>query len=269
MSIARDYLDGALAIVKRDALIYLSYRARWVSQIFTGLFSVTLFYYLSRLVKVPAFGDPDAYFAFAVVGLIINQVLQSTLGISDGLRAELLAGTFERLVVSPFGPVAGVVSMVLFPLIESLLLATLLLAISGVIFGLPIHWSTVPLVIPIAVIGSLAFGCFGMLFAAAVIVVKQAAVGANWLMAGIALVAGLYFPISLLPGWIRWASEVQPFTPAVDLLRNVIVGTPLHGSAWADVAKLVGFAVVLAPLAVVALKVALSTGRRRATLIEY
>jgi len=52
------------------------------------------------------------------------------------------------------------------------------------------------------------------------LLVKQTVMGASFIVSAISLVAGLYFPISLLPGYLRWASDVQPFTPAVDLLRH-------------------------------------------------
>ena len=76
-----------------------------------------------------------------------------------------------------------------------------------------------------------------MMLAAIVLLVKQTNAGAGLVVTGISLVAGLYFPVSLLPDWIQWASNVQPFTPAVDLLRYLLIGTPLEGSAMADLLK--------------------------------
>ena len=37
------------------------------------------------------------------------------------VRQELVAGTFERIVLSPFGPVAGITAAVLFPMLLALL----------------------------------------------------------------------------------------------------------------------------------------------------
>jgi ABC-2 type transport system permease protein len=83
------------------------------------------------------------------------------------------------------------------------------------------------------------------------------------------VVAGLYFPVALLPGWIEWASDVQPFTPAVELLRYLLVGTPLQSSPWVDVAKLALFAAALVPPSVWLLHRCVQVGRRRATITEY
>jgi ABC-2 type transport system permease protein len=86
---------------------------------------------------------------------------------------------------------------------------------------------------------------------------------------GISLVAGLYFPVSLLPDWIQWASNVQPFTPAADLLRHVLIDTPLEGSAAGDVLRLVGFTAVTLPLSILALRGGVLRSQRQGTITEY
>ena len=93
--------------------------------------------------------------------------------------------------------------------------------------------------------------------------------GAAWVMAGITLIAGFYFPVALLPGWIEWASHVQPFTPAVGLLRHLLLGIELGHSAWHDTLKLAAFAAVLLPLSIAGLVAAVRVTRRRGTILEY
>lgn len=263
-------LGAGLAVVRRDFKLALSYRLRFAAQLLSAFFSLTLFYYISRLVRVDTFESADAYYAFAVVGLVILQVLNSTLSSPPGsLRQELVAGTFERLVLSPFGPVGGVISMMVFPFVYALVTGLLMLGFAGVVFGLEVEWATVPAVLPVALLGALAFAPFGVLLLAMVLVVKQVASATTWIIAGISLIAGLYFPVTLLPHWIQWASDVQPFTPAVELMRNLLVGTALTDPAWLDLARMAGFATVLLPVSVWVLKRAVRTSRRRGTIIEY
>lgn len=270
MTGALNLLSAAGAICKRDALIFVSYRTRLFSTLFSRAVSLTLFYYVSRLVRSDAVGSPDDYFAFVVVGLIIFGVLTSTLSTPVGtLRAELQAGTFERMVVSPFGPARSIASLLIFPLALALLTGMLSLVFAGVVFGLDLRWSTAVLALPVALLGAAAFAPFGLVMTAAVVLFKQTNAGATLVITGVSLLAGVYFPVALLPGWIRWASDAQPFTPAVDLLRNLLVGTPLRDSPGAEVAKLVAFTVVTLPLALLALRAALERSRRRGTIIEY
>jgi ABC-2 type transport system permease protein len=268
MRLAAQYGSAAAAIVHRDFRIYISYKLRFATQVAGSLFSIVIFYYVSRLVQVEGF-TPDTYFAFVVVGLFIFAVLTSTFACAAVLRQELVAGTFERLATSAFGPVASTFSVMAFPILMSLVHGTVVVAVATVSFGLPLEWSTAPLAVPVAVLGALAFMPFGVFIAAAVLVAKQAMSAGNFLVAGISIIAGLYFPVTLLPGWIEWTSYVQPFTPAVDLMRHLLVGTPLSDPAWVALLKLAGFAAVLLPGAAIVLTAALRVARRRGTIIEY
>ncbi len=258
-----------LAVLRRDLSVYLSYRTRIVSQALTSIFSLTLFYYVSRLVHVSGFKSPGAYFGFVVVGISMVSVMYSCFSIPDLVRQELVAGTFDRLLLSPFGAVRSVMAMTLFPLLLSFVLAALTLALGYVLFGLQLHWSTVPLSVPVMALALLAFLPFGLLFAALTVLIKQGNVGTSWLIALLSIIGGLYFPVSLLPHWVQTAAELQPFTAATGVLRHLLVGGPAIESPGLQLAKLALFASVLVPLSVLALAGAIRVGQRRGTIIEY
>ena len=71
------------------------------------VFTLALFYFVSRLVAADRLGSPDEYFAFVAVGLVIISVLHSALGLAETLQRELVAGTFERSAALPLRPGAG------------------------------------------------------------------------------------------------------------------------------------------------------------------
>jgi ABC-2 type transport system permease protein len=264
------YLSAAGALCRRDLALFVSYRVRLLTTFFTTAVSLTLFYYISRLVTSSRIGSPNRYYAYVVVGMVILAILTSVLATPVAtLRQELLTGTFERMVLSPFGPVRSVLSLMLFPLLLALVTAVFTISFSGIVFGLGLRWDTAALAIPVALLGALAFAPLGLLMASALVVLKQTRAGGTLVVTLLTVVSGIYFPVLLLPGWIRWLSDVQPFTPAVDLLRNVLVGTPLRESAALSVVKLVAFPGVLLPLAVVAMNAAVKLARTRGTIIEY
>lgn len=270
MNALRAELGAAGAVVIRDLRITMSYRTRFATHLVSVFFSLTLFHFIAQLVRVSNFSSPDAYYAFAVIGLISLQVLNSTLMTPPGgLRQELVAGTFERLLVSPFGAVRGMLASLVFPLLYALTTSIAMLVFAGAVFGVRLDWGTLPLVVPVGLLGALSFAPFGVLFLALMLVTKQAAAGASFVVAGISLIAGLYFPVALLPGWIQWAATVQPFTPAVDLLRHVMVGSELHDHLWLELVKLIGFTVALLPLAICLLALTLRISRRGGTVLEY
>jgi ABC-2 type transport system permease protein len=257
------------AVLRRDLTVYLSYRTRLVSQILTSVFSLTLFYYVSRLVHVSGFATPDSYFAFVVVGIAMVGVLYSCFQIPELVRQELLAGTFDRLLLSPFGAVRSIVAMSLFPLLYSFVIAAITLGLGCVLFGLHLHWSTAPLSIPAMGLALLAFLPFGLLFAALTVLVKQGSVGTSWVIALLSILGGLYFPVALLPHWLRDLAALQPFGSATALLRHLLVGSPVAETALHAVLKLSLFAALLMPLSLAALSAAIRTGQRTGRIIEY
>ena len=260
----------AAAILKRDFLVATSYRVRFVTGLFSGFVNLLVFYYISRLVRLEDSMSPDQYFAFVAIGSLLYAVVTATLSAPYMmLRQELVAGTFERILLAPGGTIAGIVSLLLFPALYSLLTVIAMLGFATAVFGIDVQFSTLPLALPLAILAVLAFAPFGILLQAGVVLGKKAPPGADYLILGISLIAGFYFPVALLPDWIQWASDVQPFTPAVDVLRWALAGQALPVSAWVEVAKLVGFAAVTLPVSIVALAVVLRKSRRLGTILEY
>lgn len=257
------------AVMRRDLAIFMSYRMRFFSQTMNLLFSLTLFYYVSRLVHLHGFTSPRDYYAYVVVGLSLVGVIYSCFTTPSLVRQELVAGTLERLVLSPFGAVRGIVAMTLFPLAYAAVLASVGLSLACVVFGLQLHWSTVPLSIPVMALALTAFLPFGLFFAALTVVVKQEGVGTTWVVAILSLVGGLYFPLTLLPHWLQVAGKLEPFTPATSVLRHLLVDSPLGEPIGASLLKMTAFASVLLPVSIFVLSAAVRFGQRRATITEY
>jgi ABC-2 type transport system permease protein len=265
----RQCLEAMWGIMRRDAILFVSYRTQVVSQFLGPLFTITVFYYISRLLTAKTFHSPGGYFGFVIVGLVIIQLLTLSLGLMPGsVRQELISGTIERFLVSAHGPINGILGTMLFPLCNALAAGVLTLALAAAVFGLPLATSSF-LAVPVALLGVIAFLPFALFLVAMVMAFKQIASASQFIVSGIAIVGGLYFPVSLLPGWIRWLSDVQPFTPATDLLRHLLVGAPLVHPAGIELLKLVGFSVVLMPTGLAVLGAAIRYGQRVGTIAEY
>ena len=158
--------------------------------------------------------------------------------------------------------------MIVFPLLFACGVAVVGFLLITLIFTLPVEWSTAPAAIPVAVMGALAFAAIGLFLAAGTVVFKQS-FGPEMVLALLSLTGGVYFPVALLPGWLSWISEIQPFTPAADLTRHLLIGTDTAHSAIGSLLKLLAFTVTLLPLSVLTLRLAVRYGRRRGTILEY
>jgi ABC-2 type transport system permease protein len=265
----RPWFDAMWGIMRRDAILFLSYRTQFVTQLLSPLFSLTLFYYISHLLTAKTVHSRGGYFGFVIVGLVIVQSLTMSLGVMpSSVRQELVSGTIERFLVSAHGPMNGILGTLIFPLLNAFFIGAVTLGLATAIFGLPLAGTAV-LAIPVALLGTLAFIPFALILVAMVMAFKQVSRASSFIVAGVAIVGGLYFPVSLLPGWLRWMSDIQPFTPATDLLRHLLVATPLHHSAGIELLKLVAFTVVLLPAGLLLLSRAIRHGQRAGTIAEY
>jgi ABC-2 type transport system permease protein len=270
MTALRAHGSAIVAVMERDLRIFASYRLRPATLLVGPLTTVTLFYYISRLVKVEALGSSDGYFAYVVIGVVALEILTSAIATAPvTLRQELVAGTFERLVVSPFGAIRSAASMMLFPLLQAFVVATVTLVFGVVAFGMYVAWPSVLLAAPAGLLGALAFAPFGLFIIASTLLVKQALAGVTILLTAMSIVAGVYFPVALLPDWLEWFSHVQPLTPALDLLRQLIADAPSAQAPLVDAAKLLGWAAVLLPVSLWTVSAAIGYSRRRGTIIEY
>ena len=268
MTLVGYYVGAILATVKRDGAIFASYRLRFAGQLLAMLFTLTTFFYISKLVRPDAVGPQGDYYAFAVVGIVIMAVLTSALTTADLVRMELMQGNFERMVISPLGPLGGVLAVSAFPILYSTVFAGVMLTLAVGIFGIPLDPLGVPPALVVAALGAVAFACIGLLFVAALLAFKSV-LGATWVIAALSLLGGAYFPVKLFPGWISWTSDVQPFTPTVDLLRHLLVGTRSVQPVWLELVKLGGFTAALIPVSTAVLWFAVGWSRRRGTIIEY
>jgi ABC-2 type transport system permease protein len=268
MSVVAGYLDAVVAVIRRDAKIFMSYRFRWISQVLGTLLTLTTFFYVSKLARPDAVGPHSSYFAFLIVGVVAIPVLNAAMTLGQFVRQELVAGNFERILISPTGPIVGSLAMLVFPVGFAILLSAVTLAAGTVLFNVHLHVAGIPFALCVIALGSTAFAGIGLLFVGSLIAFKSSA-GVTWVIAGLGLIGGVYFPISLFPGWIRWAANAQPLSPTVDLLRHLLVNTPLVHPGWIEAVKVAGFAAVLVPLSTVVLSQALKLSRRRGTIMEY
>ncbi|MGY5031234.1 ABC transporter permease [Streptomyces sp. 900116325] len=58
------------------------------------------------------------------------------------------------------------------------------------------------------------------------------------------LISSAFVPIDAMPGWFQPIAEYQPFTPAIETLRGLLLGTEIGHNGWLAVAWCLGLAVL-------------------------
>ncbi|MEU4469727.1 ABC transporter permease [Streptomyces sp. NPDC024017] len=58
------------------------------------------------------------------------------------------------------------------------------------------------------------------------------------------LISSTFVPVDAMPGWFQPIAEYQPFTPAIETLRGLLLGTEIGHNGWLAVAWCLGLAVL-------------------------
>ena len=259
-----------LALVRRDYALTRSYKYTLILDLVFGFVNLMIYYFISRTFDdptTPALQGAPSYFEFAAVGIVITVVMEAaSTGLAERIRQEQLTGTLEALVAQPVS--AGEMSFGLagFGFFFAMARAAFYLLIAAVFLGLGssnMSWGGFALVL---VASGAALSAIGILLGAVVLVLKRGHVLAGIVTFGMGLLAGAFFPISVLPGWLQALGKVVPTRFAFDGLRAAI----FRGSGWSDdFVVLVAFSAVALPLAAWVFGRALRLTSRAGSLAQY
>lgn len=267
-------MSVARAFFKRDLSLALSYRLSFLMQIGGIFFSVTLFYFLAQLfgtALVPQLeqygGD---YFSFVLIGLAFSGYMGLSLSsFAQSIREGQMMGTLEIMLLSPTRLSAILLSSTLWSYLLTTVRVLVYLLIGVLVFSFSLNQANFLTALVILVLSITSFSGIGILSAALVLIVKKGDPVA-WALGGASsLLAGVYYPITVLPDWLEPISRFLPLTYALDGMRMAMLkGVSLYDVRF-DILALLGFTVVLTPLAFLVFRKALKRAKIEGSLIQY
>jgi len=260
------------AFLRRDWLVAVSYRFPVVLELLGTFFSLALFFYLGDLVDPSTSPSGDlqgGYFAFAAIGIALFRIGQTALNaVGRKFREEQTTGTFEPLFSTSSPSWLVIVGNSAFEILRATVLSVATLGLAVAFFGLRLTadaaaWMLAALSLTLSVV---LFTALGVAVGAFTVVFKQTTGIVGILLPGIALLSGVYFPVSLLPQPLQTLSDASPFKWVLDivraaLLRNEIELKPLF--------ILIPAAVLAIPVALTVFQAALNQARKDGSLAQY
>lgn len=262
-------MSAALAFMRRDFRVARSYKVAFAMTIASTVMSLVTFRFISKLVSADAALKIGDYFTFALVGLVVAQVLEGMLNApASAVRQEQVQGTLEVLATAPLRTSSLAAGWIAFPMAQSLVTGMIMLTI-GSAFGLHFTNPNWAAAVPLLVLTACAFAGLGLIASGAVLVIQQSASLTAWIAAGLSLISGVLFPLHLFPRWVQDLAWFSPMTHALSALRGAL----LHGQSFrtlgADFAGLLLAAGLLLPLGVASVSLGLRRARRRGTIVTY
>jgi ABC-2 type transport system permease protein len=262
----RKHLSSAMAFVHRDLQIALSYQVPFLFDFVGAFFVMFEFYYLAKV--VPETGATGDYLGFVATGLVVTTFLVSGASVvANNIRQEQVQGTIEVTLSAGLRLSALSLGISAYPLIAGAIRATIYAALAAGL-GARVPGANWGLAIATMIVGSVSFVAIGLVAVGLVLVFRQAAGVVGWLVGAATLLAGVIFPLDLLPGWLRFLSGLSAATWTLQTVRAALEGTS-WAEEWPSVALLAGMGVLYAALAQGALSLGIGHARRAGTLARY
>lgn len=270
MSTAR----AVAAFVRRDFLQERSYRLSFALGAAATLANLTVFYFIGKLFG----GEPapglkpygTGYFPYVFVSLAFFGYIGTGAGSYSGrLRQEQTQGTLEAALSTPLGTAPFLSALTAW----NFLFATFELAVYALagflIFGLRFPAADWPAAALAFVLSAICFAALGIISSCFVMLFKRGNPLA-WVLNNFeGLLGGVYFPVTVLPGWLLTASRLLPVTYAVRAFQLAVNGGAGIRAIGGDLLKLAAFDLVLLPVSVWLFDLSVRRARKTGTLGEY
>ena len=242
-------VSESVTLLRRDIRHSVRYPMMTISGILTPVVMLVLFNYVfggalgSGLGGVAHGGRYINYLAPAVFIMTVVSGCASTAVILSMDMNEGIINRFRTMAIAPASVLNG---QVLGSLIRTLITVGVALAIA-LLMGFrptagPVAWMAT---LGLTGLFTLAITWMGMAFGLA----GKTPAGANSLsliFQILVFTSSAFVSTASMAGWVRYFAEYQPFTPIIETLRGLLLGTPIGNNAllavaWCIVLTLVGY----------------------------
>lgn len=241
-------LRDSATMLRRDILHSLRRFSITLSGLLVPIIMLVLFVYVFGGAIGAGLGGVarSTYINYVTPGIIVMTIGSGCATTALNLCADLSEGIITRFRTMAISRSSVLTGQVLGSLIRTLMSVVFVTAVA-VLMGFrptanPLTW--------LAALGLIALLIFGVTWMGVAFgLVGKTPAGANSLALIFQLLAftsSAFVRPDSMPGAVRWFAEYQPFTPAIDTLRGLLLGTPIGNSAilavaWCVVLALAGY----------------------------
>ncbi|GAA3058085.1 ABC transporter permease [Streptomyces roseofulvus] len=234
-------------MLRRNLLHARRYPSLTLNLLLTPVMLLLLFVYIFGDVMSAGMGGADraAYVAYLVPGLLLMTIGSTVIGTAVSVSNDMSEGIIARFRTMAIHRPSVLVGHVVGSVLQSVASVVLVGAV-GVAIGFRSTDAT-------ALEWLAAFGLL-VLFATALtwIAVGMGLVSPNAEAASnnalplifLPLISSTFVPVAQMPGWFQPIAEYQPFTPAIETLRGLLLGTEIGHNGWIAIAWCAGLAVL-------------------------
>ena len=168
---------------------------------------------------------------------------------SNVMTFERWEGTLEYTLMAPVSRVVHLLGMSAFSAIYAALRLILLVGVCLLMFKLDLQHANIWSAALILGISSFSLVGLGLMAASLPLVYTEKGTQMTSVIEAVLLmISGVYYPIDVLPHWLRFFSQFSPMTYTLHGMRAAILEGAGVRQLWGDLLPLVATAVILVPL---------------------
>ncbi|MHA4775156.1 ABC transporter permease [Streptomyces sp. MSC1_001] len=224
-------------MLRRNLLHARRYPSMTLNLLLTPIMLLLLFVYIFGDVMSAGIGgggaDRSDYIAYIVPGLLLMTIGSTTIGTAVSVSNDMTEGIIARFRTMAIHRGSVITGHVIGSVLQSVVSVVLVGAV-GAAIGFRSTDATV--LEWLAALGLLALFALALTWIAVGMgmVSPNAEAASNNAMPLIflPLISSTFVPIDAMPGWFQPIAEYQPFTPAIETLRGLLLGTEIGHNGW-------------------------------------
>ncbi|MGH3484926.1 MAG: ABC transporter permease [Nocardioidaceae bacterium] len=181
-------------------------------------------------------GDRSDYANYVVPGIVLLSIASTAQGTAISVAMDMTEGIIARFRTMSIARVSVLTGHALGSVIQAMLGLAVVLGVA-LLVGFRPNANLMEWIAALGILGLLSLG-FTWLTVALGLVSKSVEAASNLPMPLMLLpfLGSGFVPTDSMPAGIRWFAEYQPFTPAIETLRGLWLGTPIGNNAILTVA---------------------------------
>ncbi len=267
-------LSKPIAFLKKDFLNESSYKLAFLFNIF-GVFASVLGYFFIDLMfgkkitpHLETFGIN--YFSYVLLGMAFFSYAGSGLGsFSSRIQMEQTQGTLENILLTPTSIPTILFSIGLWNLVVATFDMSVYIALGIFVFNINFANLNIISTAVILILTITSFSGLGILSASFILLFKRGN-PMEWLINTTeGLLGGVYFPITVLPGWLQVFANFLPITYAIRGIQLAVYRGYTVSQLSREIIFLLLFSILLIPLSFMFFNYALRKVKKDGTLGQY
>ena len=248
-------LNKAIAFIKKDFRISVSYKLQFVFQFLQIFFSIAVIFFIGKMLtqsgKTILSTYNSDYFSFALIGLAINSYLKAGLvNVTNDIRQTMNQGTLEAMCATPTDYTWLIFCSSLWQFLFETIRVACYFAIAIFIFGMKLNNINWPAFLLGLALTAPVFLMLGVISCSILVVIKRGD-PINWIFSSVgAILAGTMFPITVLPTWLQKISFWMPLTNSLHAARLSVLTGAGPSQIAGNITILACYIIILIPVTI-------------------